>query len=153
MALSDAKCKFLFVDVGAEGGAGDGGTRQRCNLAMAITNNRAGLPQDRNLPNNDEPISFHICADNAFALNTWFMKPYSHQSQDPTERICSYRLSRTRLVVENTFGLLQMRWGPNYTRRAKAVRDYLAQYYSSDAGTVEWQERMVFPRGRPATDE
>ncbi|XP_064082999.1 uncharacterized protein LOC135199013 [Macrobrachium nipponense] len=59
MALSDAKYKFPFVDVGAEGGAGDGGTWQKCNLARAITNNQAGLPQDRNLPNDDEHIPFH----------------------------------------------------------------------------------------------
>ncbi|XP_064080597.1 uncharacterized protein LOC135197460 [Macrobrachium nipponense] len=85
MALSDAKYRFLFVDVGAEGVAGDGETWQKCNLARAITNNRAGLPQDRNLPNNDEPIPFHIVAYDAFALNPWLMKPYSHQSQDSTE--------------------------------------------------------------------
>ncbi|XP_064097017.1 putative nuclease HARBI1 [Macrobrachium nipponense] len=99
MALSDAKYRFLFADVDAEGGAGDGGTWQKCNLARAITNNRAGLPQDRNLPNDDEPIPLHIVADNAFALNPWLMKPYSHQSQDPTERLYSYRLSRARRVV------------------------------------------------------
>ena len=110
MALSDAKYRFLFIDVGAEGGAGDGGTWQKCNLARAITYNRAGLPEDTNLPNDNEPIPFHIVADDAFALKSWMMKPYSHQSQDPTERLYSYRLSRSRHVVENAFGLLQMRW-------------------------------------------
>ncbi|XP_064114044.1 uncharacterized protein LOC135220644 [Macrobrachium nipponense] len=109
MALSEAKYRFLFVDVGAEGVAGDGGTWQKCNLARAITYNRAGLPQDRSLPNNDEPVPFHIVADDAFALKLWMMKPYSHQSQDPTERLYSYRLSRTHRVVENVFGMLQMR--------------------------------------------
>ncbi|XP_064115217.1 uncharacterized protein LOC135221346 [Macrobrachium nipponense] len=109
MALSDAKYKFLFVNVGAEGGAWDGRTWQKCNLARVITSNRAGLLQDRNLPNDDEPIPFHIVADDPFALNPWLMKPYSHQSQDPTKRIFSYRLSRARRVVENSFGLLQMR--------------------------------------------
>ncbi|XP_064079521.1 uncharacterized protein LOC135196611 [Macrobrachium nipponense] len=39
MALSDAKYMFLFVDVGAEGDAGDGGTLQKCNMARAITYN------------------------------------------------------------------------------------------------------------------
>ncbi|XP_064106753.1 putative nuclease HARBI1 [Macrobrachium nipponense] len=113
MALSDAKYKFVFVDVGAEGGTGDGGTWQKCNLARAITNNRAGLPQDRNLPNDDEPIPFHIVADDAFTLNTWLMKPYSHQSQDPTQRIYSYRLSSARFRGwwKNSFGLLQDEMG------------------------------------------
>lgn len=220
MALSDANYKFLYIDVGAEGSAGDGGTWQMTTLARAINNNRAHFPHDTTLPNDDEPIPYHIVADDAFALKTWMMKPYSHKSQEPTERIYSYRLSRARRVVENAFGLLQMRWrifgrtmqqdvsvckkltmcacvlhnltlqhypiartavdhedqghdvvpgtwreeslnlmvqlmarrGPNYKRRAKAVRDYLAQYYSSDAGAVEWQERMVFPRGRPCPD-
>ncbi|XP_064088597.1 uncharacterized protein LOC135202984 [Macrobrachium nipponense] len=109
MSLSDAKNRFLFIDVGA-GGAGDGGTWQKCNLARAITNNRAGLPQDRNLPNDDEPIPFHIVADDAFSLNPWLMKPYSCESQDPTKRLYSFRLSCARCVVENAFGLLQMGW-------------------------------------------
>ena len=48
-------------------------------------------------------------------------------------------------------GLLNPR-GHNYTRQAKAVRDYLAQYYSSEAGAVPWQERIVYPRGQPADE-
>ncbi|XP_064097625.1 uncharacterized protein LOC135209019 [Macrobrachium nipponense] len=110
MTLSDAKYRFLFVDFGAEGGARDGGTWQKCNLARAITNNRAGLPQDRNLPNDDEPIPFHIVADDAFALKSWMMKPYSHQSRYPTDRQYSYRLSRACRELENAFRVLQMRW-------------------------------------------
>ena len=216
MALSSASYKFIYVNIGAEGGAGDGGTWQMCGLARALAEGRAGLPDDTHLPHDDEPIPFHIVADDAFALKTNLMKPYSHQSQDPTERLYSYRLSRARRVVENSFGLLQTRWrifgttlqqrvdvckkivmagcvmhniclhhyphtrtdvdhedndhnvvagawreeaanlmadlmsrrGERHSVRAKAVRDYLARYYTSDVGAVEWQERMVFPRGR-----
>ncbi|XP_076039004.1 uncharacterized protein LOC143024119 [Oratosquilla oratoria] len=36
MAVADAKYKFLYVDIGAEGGAGDGGTWIKCNLHHAI---------------------------------------------------------------------------------------------------------------------
>ncbi|XP_045135143.1 putative nuclease HARBI1 [Portunus trituberculatus] len=68
LALADAQYKFLFVDVGAEGGAGDAGTWWRCNLHMAIEKRRIGFP------------------------------------------VFSYRLSRARRVVENAFGILQMRW-------------------------------------------
>ena len=188
-----------------------------CSLEGALSNNTAEVPEDKPLPHDDEPIPYHIVADDAFALKPWLMKPYSHQTQRPTERLYSYRLSRARRVVENSFGLLQTRWrlfgttlqqklpvckslvmagcvmhnlclhhypfactevdhedqyhnivdgtwrdeslnlmaslmarrGPNYSRRAKAVRDYLAQYYTSDVGSVPWQERMVYPHGRP----
>ena len=217
MGVADAAYNFLYVDVGAEGGAGDGGTWQKCTLAQALEENRAGVPDDAALPQDQEPIPYHLVGDDAFAMKTWLMKPYSHQTQDPTERIYSYRLSRARRVVENAFGLLQMRWrvfnttmqqrvdvckkitlcacvlhnlalkhypiserdvdhentqyevvsgrwrdhssslmatllsrrGLNYSRRSKAVRDYLAKYYTSEVGAVHWQERAVFPRGRP----
>ena len=175
-----------------------------------------GVADPDPLPNDDVPIPYFIVGDEAFALKPWLMKPYSHQSQENTEKIFSYRLSRARRVVENAFGLMQARlrvfgttmhqnptvvktiimcgcvlhnlildrypfaanevdreddqhnmvpgaWrmqanlmegliirpGHNYSRQAKAQRDYLAQYYSSEAGAVAWQERMVYPRGRP----
>ncbi|XP_076030909.1 uncharacterized protein LOC143019095 [Oratosquilla oratoria] len=96
--------------VGAERGAGDGGTWIKCNLHHAIEQNQVGFPEDCTLPNNDTPISFHIIADDAFALKTTLMKPYSHTSQFHHEKIYSYRLSRARRVVEkNAFGILQMR--------------------------------------------
>ena len=215
MAVADAEYRFLYVDVGAEGGAGDGGTWYRCSLANALEGGRACLPPDAPLPNDDEPIPYHFVADDAFAMKSWLLKPFSHQSQDRVERIFSYRLSRARRVVENAFGLLQMRWRifgttlqqdvrvvrkivmcgivlhnlalkhypihrndvdhegqdyemedgrwrteslnlmerlmarrGNYSRRAKAVRDYIARYYSSNVGAVPWQERLVFFRRR-----
>lgn len=221
MAVADANYKFLYVDVGAEGSAGDGGTWFKCTLHDAIAQKRVGFPEHSFLPSDDTPIPFHIVADDAFALKTWLMKPYSHQSQVYEEKIFSYRLSRARRVVENAFGLLQSRFrvfgttmlqrpavvkivtmcgcvmhnlildrysnfhpqevdcedgdhnvidgswrnipnlmqrlqtrrGTNPTREAKAVRDYLALYYASEAGAVPWQERMVYPRGRPADEQ
>ena len=94
MAVADAKYKFLYVDVGAEGGASDGGTWSNCSLHDAVNENRAGVPQPVPLPNDDQPVIYHFVGDDAFALRTWMMKPFSHRSQVLRERICSYRLSR-----------------------------------------------------------
>ena len=216
MALADAQYRFLYVDIGAEGGAGDAGTWFRCSLHRAIERGRVRFPPDSDLPNDNTKIPFHIIADDAFALKTWLMKPFGHLSQVHHERIFSYRLSRARRVVENAFGILQMRWrvflttmqlqpqivkvitlcacvlhnltlqrqppaphnldredqnynlipgswreqenlmqrlmadhGRNPSSQAKAIRKYLALYYSSEAGSVPWQERMVYPGGRP----
>ncbi|KAJ8034252.1 Protein ALP1-like [Holothuria leucospilota] len=105
MAVADATYKFLYVDVGAEGGASDGGTWSNCSLHDVVEENRAGVPQPEPLPN-DQPVPYHFVGDDAFALRTWMMKPFSHRSQVLRERIYSYRLSRARRVVENAFGIL-----------------------------------------------
>ena len=216
MAVADANYKFLYVDVGAEGSAGDGGTWYRATLHDAIEQDRCGFPDASPLPNDDTPIPFHLVADDAFAMRTWLMKPYSHHTQAHHEKIYNYRLSRARRVVENAFGLMQARlrvfgttmlqipknaktitmcgcvlhnlilerfpfaavpvdyedgdnnlvlgaWreeadimiglqhpiAHNFNRQVKAMRDHLAHYYSSEAGAVPWQDRMVYPRGRP----
>ncbi|XP_055954830.1 uncharacterized protein LOC130010792 [Patella vulgata] len=110
MAVTDATYKFLYVDVGAEGGASDGGTWSNCSVLDAVEENRAGVPQPEPLPNDDQPVPYHFVGDDAFALRTWMMKPFSHRSQVLRERIYSYRLSRARRVVENSFGILSQRF-------------------------------------------
>ena len=110
MAVADATYKFLYVDVGPEGGASNGGTWSNCSLHDAVEENIAGLPKPVPLPNDDQPVPYHFVGDDAFALRTWMMKPFSHRSQILRERIYSYRLSRARRVVENAFGILCQRF-------------------------------------------
>ncbi|XP_050724594.1 uncharacterized protein LOC127002554 [Eriocheir sinensis] len=125
LALADAQYRFLYVDVGAEGGAGDAGTWSRCNLLIAIEKSRIGFPRGNKLPNDNIQVPFHIIGDDAFSLKTWLMKPFAHLSQVHHERVFNYRLSRARRVVENAFGLLQMRWrifGTTINLRPTVVR-------------------------------
>ncbi|XP_034040603.1 putative nuclease HARBI1 [Thalassophryne amazonica] len=212
MAVVDAGYKFLYVDVGAEGGASDGEPWKNCTLHEAVEDKRAGLPGPAPLPNDDKPVPYHFIADDAFALRTWLMKPFSHHSQNHREIIYSCRLSRARCVVENTFGILSQRFRcfsttmqqnpetislitmcacvlhnlilsryplastdvdhedsathnlipgawrevpqmeglmplseDHIQNEAKEQREYLSHYYSSPAGAVPWQERMVTP--------
>ncbi|XP_071511878.1 uncharacterized protein [Diadema antillarum] len=110
MAVADATYKFLYVVVGTEGGASDGGTWSNCSLHDAVEENRAGVPQPEPLPNDDQPVPYHFVGHDAFAFRTWMMKSFSHRSQVLQERIYSYRLSRARRVVENAFGILCQRF-------------------------------------------
>ena len=66
--IADAGYKFKYIDVGAEGGASDGGTWNNCTLHEALKDNRAGLPEPPPLPNDDKPVPYHFIADDAFAL-------------------------------------------------------------------------------------
>ena len=109
MAVVDAGYKFMYVDVGAEGGASDGGTWKIYTLHEALEDNRAGLPEPAPLPNDDKHVPYLFVADDAFAIRTWLMKPFSHRSQIQRKIIYSYRLSRARRVVENAFGILSQR--------------------------------------------
>ncbi|XP_002738105.2 cubilin-like [Saccoglossus kowalevskii] len=87
MAVADATYKFLYVNVGAEGGASDGGTWSNCSLHDAVEENRAGVPQSEPLPNDDQPVPYHFVGDDAFALRTWMMKPFSGMASSVQEAL------------------------------------------------------------------
>lgn len=56
-----------------------------------------------------QPCTF--VGDDAFALTTRMMKPYSGRCMaDNKKRIFNYRLSRARRVIENAFGIMASRF-------------------------------------------
>lgn len=69
MAVAYSSYRFLYVEVGAEGGTGDGGTWFKCSLHDAMDKKRVGFPEDSKLLNDDTPIPFHLVGDDAFALD------------------------------------------------------------------------------------
>ncbi|XP_022181584.1 uncharacterized protein LOC111041585 [Myzus persicae] len=56
--------------------------------------------------------SYVFVGDEAFPLKPYLLRPYSRNSLGDNEpnTIFNYRLSRTRRVVENAFGILAARW-------------------------------------------
>ena len=63
----DVSYKFLYVDVGAEGGASHRETWRNMENDV-VEDNRAGVPQSEPLPNDDQPVPYHFVGDDAFAL-------------------------------------------------------------------------------------
>ena len=57
-----------------------------------------------------DPLPYYLVGDEIFPLKTCLRRPYPGQLSEE-ERILHYRLSRTRRVIENTFGILAARWG------------------------------------------
>ena len=112
MALVDADYRFIWIDVGAQGSASDAQVFNATELKDAIESEEIGFPQPDPLPN-DDPDSktpYFIIGDDAFALRTWMMKPFSRRNLSVEERIFNYRLSRARRIVENAFGILGNRF-------------------------------------------
>ena len=110
LALVDADYKFLWINVGAEGGASDAQLFNHCELKEALESGDLGLPAPEPLPHDDEDMPFFVIGDDAFALRTWMMKPFSRRNMSVEERIFNYRLSRARRIVENAFGILANRF-------------------------------------------
>jgi len=110
MALVDADYKFTWVDVGSDGSSGDAQVFNNSEVKHAIENNTIGFPDPEPLSGDDKPIPHFIVGDDAFALQTWLMKPYPSLHLTFYQRIFNYRLSRARRIVENAFGILAHRF-------------------------------------------
>jgi hypothetical protein len=66
MALMNADYRFIYCDVGCNGRMSDGGVFAECSLNAALNNHIVNLPTPRRVPGIDEPISYHVVADDAF---------------------------------------------------------------------------------------
>ena len=110
LALVDANYRFLYVDIGSCGRVSDGGVYNNSSLAKALTNNTLDIPNETHLPGSDIITPFVTVADDAFALKTYQMKPYSFRNLTKEKQVFNYRLSRARRVVEHAFGILSQRF-------------------------------------------
>lgn len=107
MAAVDANYNFIFVDVGSQGRISDGGVFKNTKLFKKIKENSLELPPPKELPGRQIKVPYFFVADNAFALPENIMKPYSgDHDKGSAKRIFNYRLSRSRRVVENAFGVI-----------------------------------------------
>ena len=212
LALVDGNYKFLWVDVGSNGAASDAQVFNSGELKEMIQEGLLNIPPPDLLPEEPFPdVPYFFIGDDAFALKTWMMKPYSKRDMTMEEFAFNYRLSRARRIVENAFGILSNRFGclmrtqrvtpqtatditlaccilhnllrdvapiprglvdeedadhnlvpgsfrehqltpagvPGDSGRntgstvAKIQRDFLKDYYNSDVGKVEWQDRAL----------
>lgn len=80
-------------------------------MASDLASGDVDLPPPTPLPGRDVPFPYVTVADEAFPLNTYLMRPYAKRNGLTDEqRVFNYRLSRARLCIKNTFGILMSRW-------------------------------------------
>lgn len=125
MAVSDAQYRFLYMDVGAEGKASDGGVWARTKLQKDMNDptNPVNIPPARALEGVDGAVPHFIVGDDAFPLRPNLMKPYPQTNLTLRQRVYNYRLSRCRRVIENAFGIL--------TTKFRLFRQELTMYPES----------------------
>uniref|UniRef100_A0A9J7XNE0 DDE Tnp4 domain-containing protein n=1 Tax=Cyprinus carpio carpio TaxID=630221 RepID=A0A9J7XNE0_CYPCA len=112
LAVVDAQCCFRVVDVGSYGRTSDGGALANSTFGQVLRGGTHVLPQDALLPSAEHlgPQPHGFVADEAFPLRRDLMRPFPGHNLSSRQRIFNYRLSRARLIVENTFGILTAQW-------------------------------------------
>lgn len=111
LALVNSKYEFMFADVGGQGRISDGGILQNSVLWDNITKNKLNLPKPRPLPGSQIALPYVVLGDGAFALTPNIMKPFPGDHVfGSVKRTFNYTLSKSRVIVENTFGILASRF-------------------------------------------
>lgn len=91
LALVDAHCNFIEVDVGAYVKSSAGGVFSKSSLGKSLEEGRLNIPASCTLPNTNVEIPYVIVGDKAFPLKTYLMRPYPEDNLD--ERKHHYKLS------------------------------------------------------------
>ncbi|XP_069588426.1 uncharacterized protein [Ranitomeya imitator] len=111
MAIADANCKFLAVDIGAYGRFNDSQVFKTSLMGRRLYGDTFDFPPARPLPGTTEPPMLYVCVgDEAFQLSPHLLKPYASRDLTRTKRVFNYRLTRPRRVVECAFGILTAKW-------------------------------------------
>ncbi|KAG7462407.1 hypothetical protein MATL_G00184510 [Megalops atlanticus] len=112
LAVVDAQYCFQVVDVGSYGRTSNGGVLANSTFGQALRDGTLGLPQDALLPGAEHlgPQPHVFVADEAFPLCQDLMRPFPGPNLSGRHRVFNYRLSRAKLIVENTFGILTAQW-------------------------------------------
>ena len=83
----------------------DGGVFMNSSLSNTLSLNTLNIPLS-----DSESLPYVVVADDAFPLKTFMMKTYAFKNLCTEKRVFNYHLSRTRCIVENTFGILANRF-------------------------------------------
>ncbi|XP_051561226.1 uncharacterized protein LOC127445288 [Myxocyprinus asiaticus] len=112
LALVDADCRFLAVDVGSYGSNSDGDVFSHSELGKALRDGTFNVPPPTELPGAPElgKVNHVLVVDKAFPLKAYLLRPYPGRHPPLDKRIFNYRLSRVQLISENCFGNLSQRF-------------------------------------------
>jgi hypothetical protein len=111
MADVNSNYDFIMADAGINGRISDGGVLGITAFGKSLVDKLLKIPKPGTIPNSEKKLPFVFVGDDAFALTENFLNPYGQTRLTAEQRIFNYRLSRSRRVVENSFGILVSRFG------------------------------------------
>lgn len=97
MALADANCKFIFVDIGCNGRNNDAGVFLQTKLSTVLKEGK-DIPENA-VVGHARSLPYVVIGDDAFPMQTHLMKPYPYHTDFIDKRVFNARLFRARHVV------------------------------------------------------
>ena len=110
LAVCDYNYCFTLLDIGDYGRMSDGGVLSNSSFGNAMKTNSLALPNAETVPGIKSRIPYFFVGDQVFPLSTNMLRPYPSSYLQLNQRIFNYRLSRTRRVIENAFGILSTKF-------------------------------------------
>ncbi|KAK0156466.1 Protein ALP1-like [Merluccius polli] len=112
-AVVDAYYRFRVIDVGGYGRTGDGGILSRSSFGEGLMSGTLDFPEDKELPEAGHrgEMPYVLVGDEAFPLRRYLTRPFPGSNIPAEDPVFNYRLSRARLTVECSFGILSSQWG------------------------------------------
>lgn len=115
--MCDAYHRYINVSIGAQGSCSDGGVFKKSSLGESLNSDRFQTMAPSKLPNSHRCLPHFLIGDNAYALKSWMMVPFSdrckaakNDEEARKRRIFNYRHSRARRSIESTFGILSSKF-------------------------------------------
>lgn len=75
-----------------------------------LERNNLNIPLSSLVPGVNIPLPYTFVSDEAFGLDTHFLRPYSGTYLPDRKKHFNYRLTRSRRYVECTFGIPSNKW-------------------------------------------
>lgn len=108
MAVCDANSRFININVGGYGSEHDSAVFEKSKFGQLLKNNQLNLPESSMVGGVQMPYVF--ISDDAFPIGPHLIKPYPKSTPNPMEQTFNRRLSRARLTIEKSFGMLSNRF-------------------------------------------
>lgn len=110
MAVCDANYRLIYFNCGAKGRVFDGTLFDSTSFCKAIKDDTLNVPKATPLPGRSVPIEWTLIGDAAFTAGKRMLKPVGRTELTREQRIFNYRVSRARRTIENTFGIMTVKW-------------------------------------------
>ena len=111
LAVFGARYCFTLICVGQYDSNNDSRILRDSKIGRRFGNGEMSIPESEKILGDDLELPYFLVGDEIFFLQTWLMRPFSEKTLvNQMRKTLNYRMSRSRRIIENTFGILVARW-------------------------------------------